>query len=67
METCPGDEVVKEEKFPQSRKPFHRQVSKEFWNLRGQHNQEGKKNETKQNTHLTTTVEKRTFLRKART
>ena len=26
------------EKFPNSRKPSHRQVCGEFWNLRGQHN-----------------------------
>ena len=67
METHPREGVLKEEKFPNTRKPSHWQVCGEFWNLRGQHNQEGKKNETKQNTHLTTTVEKRTFLRKART
>ena len=42
-ETCLGDGVVKEEKFPNTRKPSHRRVCGEFWNLRGQHNQEGKK------------------------
>ena len=67
MEIRPGEGVVKEEKFPNIRKPSHQQICGELWNLRGHHNQEGKKNETKQNTHLTTTVEKRTFLRKART
>ena len=41
---CPGEGVVKEEKFPNSRKPSHRQVHIEFWNHRGQHNWEGKKN-----------------------
>ena len=46
---------MKEEKFPHSRKPFHRLICGEFWNLRGQHNQE-KKKEKPQNTHLTTTV-----------
>ena len=30
--------VVKEEKFPNTRKPFHQWVCGEFWNLRGQHN-----------------------------
>ena len=46
------------EKFPNSRKPSHRQVSGEFWNLRGQHNQEKKKTKTKnpQNAHLTATA-----------
>ena len=43
METYPGEEAVKEETFPHSRKPSHRQVCGEFWNLRGQHNQEEKK------------------------
>ena len=52
METHPGEEVVKEEKFPDSRKPSHRWVCGEFWNLRGQQNQEEK---TPQNMCLTTT------------
>ena len=34
---------MKEEKFPNIRKPSHRQVCGEFCNLRGQHNREGKK------------------------
>ena len=46
MEIHPGEGVVKEEKFPNTRKPFHRRVCGEFWNLRGQHNQEGKKKST---------------------
>ena len=54
METCPRKGVVKEEKFPHSRKPSYRRVCGEFWNLRGQQNWEGKKKKT-QNTHLTTT------------
>ena len=55
METCPLEGVVKE-KFPNNRKPSHQRVCEEFWNLRGQHNQEKKKKKTKkQNTHLTTT------------
>ena len=33
-ETCPGERVVKEEKFPNYRKPSHRRVCGEFWNLR---------------------------------
>ena len=36
METHPGEGVVKEEKFPNTRKPSHKQVCEEFWNLRGQ-------------------------------
>ena len=56
METHPGEGVVKEEKFPHSRKPFHKQVCGEFWNLRGQQNREKSKNKTKQNTLLTTTA-----------
>ena len=42
-ESCPGEGVVKEEKFPNTRKPSHWQVCGEFWNLRGQHNQKEKK------------------------
>ena len=34
---------MKEEKFPNSRKPYHQQVCGEFWNLKRQHNQEGEK------------------------
>ena len=34
---------MKEEKFPNSKKPSHRRVCGEFWNLRGQYNQEEKK------------------------
>ena len=48
METQPGEGVMEEEKFPNSRKPSHRHVCEEFWNLRGQHNQEKKK---KKQTH----------------
>ena len=32
-EICPGEKVVKE-KFPHNRKPSHRQVSQELWNMR---------------------------------
>ena len=42
METHPEEGVVKE-KFPTVENPHHKQVCGEFWNLRGQHNQEGKK------------------------
>ena len=42
METRPEEGVMKE-KFPNTRKPSHQWVCGEFWNLRGQHNQEGKK------------------------
>ena len=52
MKTHPGEEIVNEEKFPNSRKPSHRWVCAEFWNLRGQHNQE---EETPQNMCLTIT------------
>ena len=38
-----GEGVRKEGKFPNSRKPSHRRVFGEFWNLRGQHNREEKK------------------------
>ena len=44
METLPGEGVIKEEKFPNTRKPSHRQVCGEFWNLQGQHNREEKTN-----------------------
>ena len=44
METHPGEGLVKEEKFPNTRKPSHWQVCGEFWNLRRQHNQEEKIN-----------------------
>ena len=44
MEIRPGEGVVKEEKFPNIRKPSHQQICGELWNLRGHHNQEGKKN-----------------------
>ena len=54
METCPGEGVVKEEKFPKARKPSHQQVCGEFWNLRGQHNREKKINA--QNMCLTATA-----------
>ena len=56
MEIQPGEGVVKEEKFPNTRKPSHQRVCEEFWNLRGQHNQEEKKKKyPPQITHLTTT------------
>ena len=53
METHPGEGVMKK-KFPNSMKPSHRWVHGEFWNLRRQHNQEGKK-ENPQNMCLTAT------------
>ena len=43
METYPREGVVKEEKFPNTRKCSHQQVCGEFWNLRGPHNLEEKK------------------------
>jgi hypothetical protein len=42
METHPGEGVVKEEKFPITRKPSY-QICGEFWNCRGKHKWEGKK------------------------
>ena len=46
---------MKEEKLPHSRKPSHRWVCGEFWNLRGQHNWEEKK-QNPQNRCLTATA-----------
>ena len=42
METCPGEGVEKEEKFPNTRKPSHWWVCGEFWNLREKHNPDEK-------------------------
>ena len=42
MEIHPRKGVLKEEKFPNTRKPSHWQLCGEFWNLRGQHNREEK-------------------------
>ena len=60
METHPGEGVMKEEKFPYSRKLSHRCVCGEFRNLRGQHKQEKKKknnnNNKPQNICLTATA-----------
>ena len=47
MDTCPREGVVKEEKFPNTRKPSHWWVCGEFWNLRRQHNCEGKNKKNK--------------------
>ena len=46
METHPSEGVVKEEKFPNTRKPSHWRVCGEFWNLGRQHKWEGKKEPT---------------------
>ena len=43
METHPGEGVMKEEKFPNTRKPSHWHVCVEFWTLRGKHSHEEKK------------------------
>ena len=57
METRPGEGVVKEEKFPNRMKSSHTRVCGEFWNLRGQHNWEGKKKKkAPQNRRLTATA-----------
>ena len=39
---------MKEEKFPNTRKPSHRWVCGEFWNLRGQHNKKETNKQTNQ-------------------
>ena len=49
---------MKEEKFPNTRKPSHWRVCGKFWNLRGQHNWEGKQtnkqtNNNKKKTQIT--------------
>ena len=56
METRPGEGVVKEEKFPHHRKPSHRHVCGEFWNLRGDITGRGRKKKKTQNTCLTATA-----------
>ena len=53
METHHGEGVMKEEKFPNTRKPSHRQVCGEFWNPKGQHNWEEKKYKNKNSTDYT--------------
>ena len=56
METHPGKGILKEEKFPNTRKLSHRWVHGGFWNLRGQHNWEENKNQkTPQMTRLIAT------------
>ena len=45
---------MKEEKFPNTRKPSHWRVCGKFWNLRGQHNWEGK--QTNKQTTTTTQI-----------
>ena len=45
---------MKEEKFPNTRKPSHWRVCGKFWNLRGQHNWEGK--QTNKQTTPTTQI-----------
>jgi len=42
METHPVKGVLKEEKFPNTRKPSHWRVCGEFWTARRQHNGEEK-------------------------
>ena len=44
MESHPREGVVNEKKFSNTRKPSHRCICREFWNLRGQHNWEENKN-----------------------
>ena len=46
METRPREGVMKEEKFPNTRKPSHWRICRDFWNLRGQHNREEKRKPT---------------------
>ena len=70
METFPGKEVVKEEKFPHSRKLSHRGSVGSFGILEGnitgrkKQNKPNQPNKQTQNTRLTITAEKRTFLQK---
>ena len=52
----PSREEFVKEKFPNTRKPSHQQVCGEFWNLRGQHNQEGKKKKTTHRIRALTTT-----------
>ena len=54
-ETRPREGVVKEEKFPNTRKPSHQRVCGEFWNLRGKHNRGCGGGTNTKNTHLTAT------------
>ena len=42
MDIHPRKGVLKEEKFPNTRKHSHQWVCGAFWNLRGQHNHEEK-------------------------
>ena len=42
MEIHPRVGVLKEEKFPNTRKPSHQRVCGEFWNPRGKYNLEEK-------------------------
>ena len=49
METHPGEGVVKE-KFPNTKKTSHQWVCGEFWNHRGQHDQELKQTNKQTNT-----------------
>ena len=44
MDTGPGEGVLKEEKFSNTRKLSHWRVCGEFWNLRGHYNREEKIN-----------------------
>ena len=55
METHPREGVMKEEKFPNTRKLSHWRVCGEFWNLSGQHNHEEKNKKYPQNMRLTST------------
>ena len=55
METCLREGVMKQEKFPNTRKPSHQQVCGEFRNIRGQHNWEGKKKKKTIDTGLAAT------------
>ena len=56
METCPGEGVMKEKNFPNTRKRSHQQVCGEFWNLRGQHNWEGENKTKPHRIHALTTT-----------
>ena len=55
MEICPGEGVVKEEKFPNTRKPSHWWVCGEFGISEGNITRRKTKQNKTQNMHLTAT------------
>ena len=62
METSrgnPGERVMKEKKFPHTRKPYYRWVIGELWNLRGERNQKKKKTKNKKQSMRLTVISSR--------